>query len=233
MIDLSKLIQGKKLTDTEESILHYMIEHMDTVLEKGVRTVARENFTSPATVMRLSKKLGYNGFIDLYYHLKPLVKGTSPHSVEETTEEIERFLQLVNKMQEKNIFIYATGFSAIIAEYMYKKLLVNGKRALFASGTDSIGVLESNQAMAGMFLTVTRSGETPQVIEKMKYFKNQGIPIVTFTNEIDNAAACLADVVFRIPDEHKLDDRNIQGNTYFAHVLLLFEQIIKEYQNQQ
>lgn len=241
MIDLAKIIQGKKLTETEQNILAYIVENIDTVLAKGVRTVAKENYTSPATVMRLTKKLGYNGFIDLYYHLEPLVKGTPSREKQSTSyhypdvwqynslEEIEKFARLMRKSKEKNIFIYATGFSGIIAEYMYKKFLVNRQRTLFASGMDSIGILENNKEMAGIFLTITKSGETIQVIEKMRYFKEHGIPVVTFTSDTDNKAAQLADIVFRIPDQQKLDDRNIQGNFFFAQVLLLFEMIMKQY----
>lgn len=75
------------MSETEEAILKYIINNIDSVLEQGVRTVAKENFTSPATVMRLSKKLGYNGFIDLYYHLVPMVRGNKSVSLSEEAFE--------------------------------------------------------------------------------------------------------------------------------------------------
>ena len=238
-MDLSKIIQGKKLTETEEAILKYIITHIDSVLEQGVRTVAKENFTSPATVMRLSKKLGYNGFIDLYYHLEPMVRGTKSVFLSEDyvleaptayEEAVCAFIELINSLGDKNIFIYATGFSGIVGEYMYKKLLVNGQRALFASGTDSIGILENNLHLAGLFVTITKSVETKQVIEKMAYFKGKGVPIITFTNDLDNAASRLADIVFQIPTEDRLDDRNIKSNYFFVHALYIFENIMRAYQ---
>lgn len=237
-MDLSKIIQGKKLSETEEAILKYIIKHIDSVLDQGVRTVAKENFTSPATVMRLSKKLGYNGFIDLYYHLEPMVRGRQASTLSEDTlknaatyeEAIKRFIELIQHLGDKNIFIYATGFSSIIGEYMYKKLLVNGQRTIFASGTDSIGILESNLDLAGAFVTITKSGETKQVVEKMKYFKEKGVTIITFTNELDNTASQLADIVFPIPTEDRLDDRNIKSNYFFVDTLYVFENIIKAYQ---
>lgn len=137
---------------------------------------------------------------------------------------------MIKSLGDKNIFIYATGFSGIVGEYMYKKLLVNGKRTLFASGTDSIGILESNLDLAGIFVTITKSGETKQVIEKMEYFKRKGVPIITFTNDLDNAASRLADIVFPIPTEDRLDDRNIKSNYFFVHTLYVFENIMRTYQ---
>lgn len=74
MIDLRKMFHGKNLTELDKQILQYIIEHIDTVLQMGVRKVAKANYTSPATVIRLAKKLGYTGFVDMYYQLLPQVK---------------------------------------------------------------------------------------------------------------------------------------------------------------
>lgn len=245
MYDLSKIVQGKSLTETEENVIKYILSNMDTVLEKGVRQIARENFTSPASIMRLSKKLGYSGFIDMYYQLLPLVQESEKESITDESlagynplEEIlkvnderdmKSFIALLKSSKSKYVFIYATGFSAIIGEYFYKKFLVCGQRVIFATGTDSIAILESNIDSIGMLLTVTKSGETQQVIEKMNYCKERGIPVVTFTNEMDNRAAELADVTLRVTDAEKLDDRNMSPNFFFSEILMLFEYLMRNY----
>ena len=243
--DLAKIIQGKSLSEAETKILEYMIKHMDTLLDKGVRQIAKENFTSPASIMRLSKKLGYSGFIDMYYQFLPLVKDSN---IESSTAEwlsknnligeiiqynsekdMESFATLLKNIQSKYIFIYATGFSAIIGEYMYKKLLVSGLKVIFATGTDSIAILESNIEGIGLFVTISKSGETVQVIEKMKYCKEKEIPMVTFTNELENTASLLSKIAFHIRDEEKLDDRNMLPNLFFAKILILFEYLMRIY----
>ena len=58
-IDIEKLTCGIQLTDIERNVLEYLLTHLDQALKLGVRGVARENFTSTSTVMRLSRKLGY------------------------------------------------------------------------------------------------------------------------------------------------------------------------------
>lgn len=242
MLDLSKIIKGKSLTETEEKVLTYIVGHMDTVLEKGVRQIARENYTSPASIMRLTKKLGYTGFIDMYYQLAPMVEGEERGKDQETEEKdhlvlsgvlqtnekknLDTFTGLLKSTKEKYIFIYATGFSGIIGEYLYKKLLVNGKRVIFATGNDSIAILESNIDHIGMLITVTKSGETQQVLDKMEYCKDKGIPVVVFTNELVNRASKLADIPLRIEDSKKLDDRNLAKNYFFAELLMLFEYLL-------
>lgn len=74
LIDLSKLTAGKTLTSLETDILTYIVEHITDIQDMGVRAVARETYTSPASVIRLSKKLGFTGFTDMYYSLLPLIK---------------------------------------------------------------------------------------------------------------------------------------------------------------
>ena len=76
-IDIEKLTCGIQLTDIERNVLEYLLTHLDQALKLGVHGVARENFTSTSTVMRLSRKLGYNGFIEMYYKLLGTVGGVS------------------------------------------------------------------------------------------------------------------------------------------------------------
>lgn len=245
MKDISKLIQGKKLSELDVKIVHYIIENIDNMLEKGVRGVAKDNYTSPSTVIRLSKKLGYTGFIDLYYQLLPMVKKTEGLQLdndeaflsisqqdffkENRKEDIDQFVQQVLHLKQEYIFIYATGFSAIAAEYLYKKLLVLGKKTVIATGTDSIGVFENNLEDIGAFIVISKSGETQQVIDKLLVAKDQGIFTITFTKETANRAAELSDLNFKITDNYKLDDRNMLPNSFFPRLLMLVEFIFKTY----
>jgi DNA-binding MurR/RpiR family transcriptional regulator len=245
LIDLRKMFHGKNLTELDKQILQYIIEHIDTVLQMGVRKVAKANYTSPATVIRLSKKLGYTGFVDMYYQLLPQVKkmeirpGGRMKDFPEirpqdffqynTMEDIERFIDRVLHLRKKLIFIYATGFSAIAAEYLYKKLLVLGKKTIIASGTDSVGVFENNLEDIGALVAISKSGETQLVIDKLQAAREHQIFTVSFTKETGNRAAELSDLNFKIVDNYELDDRNMLPNIFFPRLLTLFELIFKEY----
>ena len=245
MIDISKIIQGKNVTELDEQILKYMIDNIDSVLQKGVRQIAKENFTSPATIIRLSQKLGYTGFVDMYYNLFPLVKdveiqqsgvigdfpeiGTKEFFKYNTIETIEQFIEDVMKINHNYIFIYATGFSAIAAEYLYKKLLVLGKKAIFASGMDSVGVFENNLEDIRALVVISKSGETQLAIDKLRAAKEHGIFTVSFTKETGNRIADLSDLNFKIVDNNKLDDRNMLPNIFFPRLFMVFELIMKEY----
>lgn len=245
MVDLSKVTAGKNLTEIEETVLRYMIAHMEDVLKMGVRGVARENFTSSSTIMRLTKKLGYGGFVDMYYKLVPLVSHTRSggeadiqfinsfcsNSVLQynSYENFREFARRLCEIREKFLFIYGTGFSAMPAEYLTKKLLVLGKKCIYSNGMDSIGIFENNLDDLGILIAVSRSGETKAVVERMKTARENGIFTVSVTNESANHVNELADICFRIEDNSKLDDRNMEANTFFPNVLMLLELLIYEY----
>src|SRR5690625_3921279 len=73
-LDFNKLTTGKNLTNLEENILEYVIENINEIQDMGVRDVAKATYASPASVIRLSKKLGYTGFTGMYYSLLPIIK---------------------------------------------------------------------------------------------------------------------------------------------------------------
>lgn len=245
MLDVSKLIAGKNLSEIEKTVLIYIIDNIDQVLKMGVRGVAKENYTSSSTIMRLTKKLGYNGFVDMYYKLLPMVKNTERIISEDVQfinsftsnklvqynsySQMRNFAKRICEMDNRFLFIYGTGFSAMSAEYFNRKLLVLGRKCIVSSGMDSIGVFENNLADMGMLIVISKSGETQSVVDRVKIAKENRIFVVSFTNELENSVNRLADIAFRIEDSNKLDDRNMMANTFFPNTLMLMELLVYEY----
>lgn len=245
IVDLRKLTEGKNLTETETDVLRYIISHMDNILKIGVRGVARENFTSTSTIMRLTKKLGYSGFVDMYYKLLPMVSRREKSTADDLVflnsfcsnsllqynsyDDMKLFARKISSIGNGYIFLYATGFSAIPMEYLTKKLLVLGIRCIASNGMDSIGVFENNLQQMSMLIVISRSGETNWVVDRVKTARENGIYTVSFTNETPNRVSTMADMRFRIEDSNKLDSRNMKANTFFPNVMMLMELLIYEY----
>ena len=213
-----------------------------------MRDIADETFTSPSSVIRLSKKMGFTGYTDMYYSLLPIVKKSevaaydagsgildfdfSENLNEFSKEKIENFNRHIFNKSDKYIFIYATGFSNIIAEYIYKKLLVLGRRVIVSSGSDSIGIFENNLEDISAMLVVSKSGETEQVYNKLTKAVEADIFTISFTQDSQNRMAELTDLNIPIKDLHQLDDRNMLPNVFFPGVLLTFEFLLEKYLEQ-
>lgn len=240
-IDLTKIITNKDITDLEYKVLVYIIENIDNAIDMGVRGIAKENYTSTSTVMRLSKKLGYTGFLDMVYNITQLL-GESKNTNKSLSfinginlpvllkyideNDIDECIKALHESKNKLIFLYAKGFSKIMAEYMEKKMLTLGFQAILC---DSIGIFESNIDNMGLLIVISKSGETEEVLDKVVKSKERGKKIISFTNEFSNSIQNLSTINFKIYDMHKLDDRNVRPNTFFASTLVLIEYIIYRY----
>nr|WP_234945824.1 MurR/RpiR family transcriptional regulator [Atopostipes suicloacalis] len=247
-LDFNKLMTGKNLTNLEENILKYFIENINEIQDMGVRDVAKATYASPASVIRLSKKLGYTGFTDMYYSLLPIIKKSevdvysskntildynfSTIAGQLSEDKINNFNEKIFKKSKKYVFIYATGFSKIISEYIYKKLLVLGRKAIISSGSDSIGVFENNLEDIGAMLVISKSGETEQVYNKLLTASEADIYTISVTQDSDNRMALLSDLNLPVKDIHQLDDRNMLPNIFFPSVLLLFEFLLEKHLEQ-
>ena len=244
-MNLVKLVQDKNLTDTEQQVLEYIVGNLDTALSQGVRAIAHANYTSASTIMRLAKKMGYGGFVDMCYRLRPLVEEPQRLASEGQTflasfsassllyynpyDLLKSCAERMSREKDDLIFIYATGFSATVGNYMTRKLVNMGKRSIFASGEDSVGMFENNLDCMGIFFCVSKSGETPQVRDKIRTARENGVFTVAVTGEKENSVSRHADIWFRVEDLCKLDDLNTSPNTFFPQAMMLVELIAYEY----
>lgn len=240
--DLSKIVNNKKITALEEQVLEYIINNIDSVMDIGVRGVASENYTSTSTIMRLSKKLGFMGFIDMIYNIIPLVNSKNTGVIERSEtligtdinflskyideEHVRKFIELLSSGTRKYIFIYARGYSKIAGEYFNKKLLGVGIKSILI---DSIGSFENNLEDMEMLIVISKSGETKEVLDKVKVAKIKNKLVVSFTKEVESSISVLSDISFKIFDMHKLDDSNVLPNSFFANMLMFMEYLIYRY----
>lgn len=237
-MDLELVTKGKQLSENDLAILTYLVSHINNLDGVSLRKIAATLYTSPATIVRLAQKLDFSGYLELFYFLKnqyqpqnQLVEATVDISIptEKIAPSIHTMKKIYRENEDKFITIYATGFSSIIAEYLYKKLLVNGIKALFVNAADSSGIINNNADNINMLIVISKSGETQKVIEKMQFSQERQIPTILFTGNSQSRATEAASIVFEVSDERPLDSQNIKYNSFFGKLLLLMEYIVQEF----
>jgi len=62
MLIIDKLTQRKDLSKSEELIAKFIINLGEDIKDYSARSIAKETYTSPATVLNLCKKIGIDGF---------------------------------------------------------------------------------------------------------------------------------------------------------------------------
>lgn len=61
---INKMNQSHFFSNSENSIIHFLLENPDFVKEATTKDIAKETFTSSSTVVRLAQKLGFQGYND-------------------------------------------------------------------------------------------------------------------------------------------------------------------------
>lgn len=218
------LTRGASLTRAEYRVLAHLTEHPLLVGNITVRQLALATYVSTATIIRLCQKLGFSGYSEFIWHCKQLLSDT-PHIAQQhheghdalpalfpqfmanyqrtfqwvTEEKRHRFAALLR--DRESFFLYGAGFSYLFAEYLTKKLQVLGKTAFISGPGDSRNIFLSNAARYQVFIAVSRSGETEQVLDKARIARTVGMTVVAFTRASANTLAELADVHFALYDE--------------------------------
>lgn len=236
--DIYKIADNYKLSETERQVLEYILKNINSVLSKGVREVATINYTSAATVIKLSKKLGYTGYTDMVYRLNFIIKNhknNQDHTSDITSfiahidiEKINSFISILIKHREDIIFITATGFSEPIASFFHRKMLVLGFKCI---KTNSYGVYDNNQIGGTLVIGISKSGETESVKKVIDYAKQNNLDIITFTGTQENYMSKKATLNFKILDDKELDDRNITANYFYARVMIVIEYLLDKVMN--
>ncbi len=229
-MNIEKLTANIVLSKSEREILVYILENLNEATKIGIRGIAAKNFTSTSTVMRLAKKLNYSGFVEMLYDFKsqtstPLVKDSIQQQV--PSSRLELYRQLWELLDQKTVLVYGMGFSEIVAEYIYKKLLVMGKKCWFIQTLEFETVLKNFNGNIGAIFIVSKSGKTKYMLEIAVKAKASRISIVVFTGNINSNLAALADLVVGVYDDHPSDDENALPNDFFGRAIMEFEQILR------
>lgn len=242
-IDIYKIVDKYHLNNMEEDILTYIIDNIDNVKSIGVRGIAKQHYTSTTTVMSLAKKLGYSGFIDMYYNLYFTLRSKKSYfseyksndyfgvDIEEllsliSEEKVAEFVNMLHKYKKDIIYTYAVAFSEPIIRYITRKLIVMGFRCIFSDMSESYDV---NSINGKILITVSKSGETDSVIRICKLAKKSKVKIISITGETESTLEKLSDINFKLYDMHTMDDRNKLPTSFYANVIMLFEFLMGKY----
>ena len=230
MIDIYKIAKRHKLSESEENVLKYIVNNTDKVLELGVRGVARECFSSSSVVMNLAKKMGYRGFIEMVYKLEENFKedDVAPPSNDRlclnlTDELLEEFKGLLLTNRSKPMYVHAVGFSSIVSKYIQQKLMVEG---FLAMESEYFSVVDKERKNETIFIFISKSGETPQILDLAKQIKQGRGRVISFVGAKDSGVEEHSDLTFVVKNSNRNDDRNIQENDFFGNVILFFESLI-------
>lgn len=230
IIDIHKFVEKYNLTESEEAALNYIVNNLKSSLKIGVRGVAKQCYASTSVVMNLSKKLGYNGFIEMVYRLEDMSKKEETDSNNKNSlcmnyskELAKNFYELINKENNQAIYFGGTGFSKLIANYIKDKMMCLGYYAMMCEYLEAV---DRPYKTKPLLIVVSKTGETYAVLRLCERAYRNNIPIVLFSGNDNNSISNLAELTFIIKNSNVMDDRNLDENDFFGNTILFFEKLM-------
>ncbi|MEA4875378.1 MurR/RpiR family transcriptional regulator [Anaerorhabdus sp.] len=141
---LITLREYRNLPEAENQVRDYLLKNSKEIIDKSIYELAEKTYTSPATIVRLCKKLGVKGFSQLKIQIASEIKAfdTIHLDILDTTSiaKNDSVKQIIDKIT--NISIQSIEETRILLDE--KKLLNSARELMKASVIDFYGVGASN-----------------------------------------------------------------------------------------
>lgn len=210
------------LPNSEKKLAKWIITHPEKVIKMTVTDLSKQATSSPATVVRLCRSLGLEGFTDLklqlsknlpqirenlhtdiikdedVHQIKKKLKFNLNNSFEETfnllsDEALNKAVDLIEN--STNIFTFGIGASGLVSEDIYQKFSRIGRNTFFSKDHHLMSTSLVSNDLSAVFIAISNSGEKQEVIHLARIAKNQKMPVIVITSSPDSSLAVLSDVL--------------------------------------
>lgn len=183
----------EKLTEVEKEIMRVLQTHISLYRKIHLNDLAGECHVAESTIIKLAKKLGYSGYVEMYYKLYGKRKqnisfefSNYDYLIEHNFEEqVEAISELLHYYRNCKILVVSYGKSDYIRDYFVKKLCMFD---FIASGTYDYDMIRNPRLERGIAFVLdgnTQNQHTLKTISDVAI--NEGYNIVSFS-QVSNKA---------------------------------------------
>lgn len=180
----SYFLLTNQLNEVETRVVTSIVRHLENGEERvGIAQLAAENFVSTAFIIKMCKRLGYNGYTDLVYKLsqqKEMLPSRNAYELKTLIDnyseaDVMQFISYLRQFHNRKLFVVGAGFADIVAEYIAQRLAVSGfmvfNRVHFYDymlfRNDNARPMQTNVEPA-VIIAISQSGETDTVLNDVR-----------------------------------------------------------------
>lgn len=232
---MNRIFKNQNLSNSELTLLEYMFSNPEKIKKEGIRQLAKSNFISTASIVRLAKKLGYTGYNELIFDIKRI---TSNNNINKLKNE-DYFswnskcplsdLNEVSKIylnKNKYIYLYGEGFCEFVTGYIHRKLLVKKYNVILLHGLE-IPIVHEKEHNPTLII-VSKSGENFSCINKINQLIELGGNIISITSDCNSSIGTISDVSISIPINHVADSKNEGFTTFYGDSINVLENLFNK-----
>ncbi|MFB9759878.1 MurR/RpiR family transcriptional regulator [Ectobacillus funiculus] len=206
------------LSESERYLLEYIYRNMEHIPTMSIVKLSEEANVSTATIVRLMKKIGHEGFTSFKYNMKDKLKTSDnieaideidmniKQAIKKNEVEVLNTIQMLNTgtiedaiqkiYDAEKVYIFARGFSEMIANEMTIKLQITGKNCEMHDDPNIIRVISRKLKEKELAIFISLNGETEELVEAAKNLKIKSISTITLTAGVDSTLAKLSEITF-------------------------------------
>ncbi|KAF1301858.1 MurR/RpiR family transcriptional regulator [Enterococcus sp. JM9B] len=234
-----------ELSEAERSAFYELDNTPELISRLNLTALAQKIASSNSTIIRLSQRLGFQGFSQFKYEINRLLTQTVyikekdlllqyqnffSHSL--TLITLENLEYFAKKIQEaNNLFLVGVGLTKPIAEYMSKRLYQLNRPSMYIYESHMLDLLPQLLKSDDLVIFVSMSGETQSLLVSARKVRQKGNTILSITNSPNNSLNNLTNrnINSNIPTNvfHNYD---ITSRAFLmVHVDLILEIFLKRY----
>ncbi|WP_334327202.1 MurR/RpiR family transcriptional regulator [Gilliamella apicola] len=224
MINLKLREVKNDLSIKELEVAQYIMTHSQTVKNMSIQTLAKLNYVSTSTILRLCNKLGYSGFSDFKVDLI----SSSPQkfstdilqddiNLNDTLEDVNRKVQAMEKssidethsivnlkaldnaidliITSNKIVIFGVGSSGLVGKELEYQLIKIKKDVNCHFDAHISRSIVSTLGKNDLIIIISHSGETPECVELLKLAESLKVPSIAITKMGQSQISLLANIV--------------------------------------
>lgn len=223
----------EQLTENEKRVYNYLTKNTKEIENLKIKEIAKNTFTSSATVIRTAKKLGFKGYKELIYKIvnKKTILGCNIIGQRFDMKNEGQLNEIIELIDTGKIMLYAEGLASAIVLYIYKKLLLAGKNVESFNSPICRLMLSNHEVNVDYdaIIIVSRLGKEDIPLKIAEYLKNLGSKVILFTSNKKSKLYDIADLVFEYKEHDDESYENYYPTQFFGYTILFFEELFKSY----
>lgn len=218
-------------TQSEKKIAKYILENGQDVITHSAQEIGDSTDTSPASVVRFSRTLGYEGFQELKLEIAKTQNQNEEKIIDDIIEKGDSVEKVVHKVANQgintinntvallniedfekaieeikkanNIYLFGVGASAIVAMDLQHKLLRINKIAIFHLDANVQLAMSVHAKRGDLAIGISYRGKSKEVNNSVRRAKENGASCISITKYGNNSLADLCDINLRVPNVEK------------------------------
>ncbi|MCU5332243.1 MurR/RpiR family transcriptional regulator [Bacillus wiedmannii] len=221
-------------SSSERAIIVYLFKQRENIKDKTTKQISKETYTHPSTLIRIAKKLGYSGWVELKNSFLGEIEYLNSHfsSIDANYpfDDQDSIMTVANKMALLNQTTISDTLSLLNHDdlqratnmldkaahikvfSMYHNLLIchdfkskmNRIRKHVSLCTIDPHFEAVNSNIETCAIVISYSGESEDIVGLLPFLKRKKVPVIALTSIGENTLTKYADCILRITTREKL-----------------------------